>query len=53
MVELADEVVVELLFVLSSLPSPPGVCSVLEDSLLELDSVVDELTRDELELVVT
>lgn len=38
---------------LSSFPLPLGVCSVLEDSLDVLDSVVDELARAELELVVT
>jgi len=40
--------------VVSSLPLPPaGFCSVLEDSFDTLDSVVVELVRDELLLVVT
>lgn len=55
----ADDVVVELelvvVLLLLSLPlPPPGVCSVLEDSLLVLDSVVvDDSVLELLELVVT
>lgn len=53
----ADDVFVELELVVVSLSSfpllPPGVCSVLEDSLLVLDSVVDDSVFELLELVVT